>query len=89
MPLEKWSSKKVAEGTAINKKLLQSDDCHILDCGNQIIVWVGKGANKTERSKALGFAQTYLADSGKPAFTPISKCNEGNESQSWKEVLGN
>jgi len=84
----KLEFKKVGEGSAINKKLLQSDDCHILDCGNEIIVWVGKGANKTERSKALGFAQTYLADSGKPAFTPISKCNEGAESKSWQEVFG-
>jgi len=83
-PHEKIQFKKVAEGSAIKKSLLKSEDAFVLDLGNKIIVWVGTKADQHIRKKALGFAQHYLTNSGKPAFTPISRCSEGHEVSEWQ-----
>lgn len=42
--------------TPVALSTLQGDDVYILDAGSEVFVWVGKGASKDEKSKALGYA---------------------------------
>jgi len=74
---------KEAEGPAVKKNKLDSNDVFILDVGAEVFTWVGKGATKEEKNKALGFAQQYLNDQGRPAYTPISRVLEGGEPKTF------
>eukprot|EP00019_Armaparvus_languidus_P005698 CAMPEP_0168595204 /NCGR_PEP_ID=MMETSP0420-20121227/9332_1 /TAXON_ID=498008 /ORGANISM="Pessonella sp." /LENGTH=364 /DNA_ID=CAMNT_0008631625 /DNA_START=49 /DNA_END=1143 /DNA_ORIENTATION=+ len=71
---------QVAEGT-VKRDLLDSDDVFVFDVVHTVYVWVGKGASATERKEALGIAQDYLKQSGKPDWLPISRVLEGGENE--------
>lgn len=71
---------EVASGT-VKRDLLDSDDVFIFDIVSEVFVWVGKGANATERKNALGFAQTYLKDYKRPDWLPIVRALEGAENE--------
>jgi hypothetical protein len=67
---------KVAEGK-FGRQVLKSEDVFIVDSGYDIFVWIGKGSTAQERKGGMSYAQTYLNESGRPSYLPISKLNEG------------
>jgi len=63
-------------------KELDTNDVFILDAGNEVFTWIGKGASAGERSKALHFAQDYLRlNPDRPAWLPITRVLEGGENE--------
>jgi len=83
---------EVGRAPHLNKDLLDSNDCFILDAGSEIFTWIGKGATKQERKESMITAQHFLKTQKKPDWTPISRCIEGAETplfkskfQVWKE----
>jgi gelsolin len=79
--------KQVATGAACKKNLLDSNDVFILDTGAEVFAWIGKGASKEEKTKALGFAQDYLTKYNRPAYLPISRILEGAENAPFYVAL--
>jgi len=73
----------ISEGK-LEKKMLDEKDCFILDTGNEIHVWVGKGATKQERAKSMEHAAQYIKDNNLPAWLPISRVGQGGESNTFK-----
>jgi len=71
----------VAQGNAIKKSQLDSNDVFIFDVGQEVFAWIGKGASHDEKAKALGFAQDYLTKYNRPAYLPISRIIEGGENE--------
>lgn len=63
------------------KQELDSNDVFIFDVGNEVYVWVGKGASKEEKSHALNRATAYLKEAGRPAWLPIKRVLEGAENE--------
>ncbi|XP_019936216.1 scinderin like a [Paralichthys olivaceus] len=63
---------------------LAPDDVMILDCGNQIFIWVGKDANETEKTESLKIATEYLSSdpSGRQGL-PITTIKQGEEPPSF------
>jgi len=63
-------------GTLVEKKVefkresLKSDEVYIVDVGQKVFVWVGKGASKDERNKSMSMAVAYIKKSGRPPSTP-------------------
>jgi len=83
---------EVGRSPNLNKDLLDTNDCFILDAGSEIYIWIGKGATKQERKESMITAQNFLTTQKKPDWTPISRCVEGAETplfkskfQVWKE----
>jgi len=72
----------VAEGS-IKKELLKEDDVFIFDTVSTVWVWVGSKANAAEKKHALGFAQSYLTQNKRPAFTPIVRIFSGGENETF------
>jgi villin 1/advillin len=70
---------KVASGSDVKKSQLKTDEVFILDVGESVYAWIGKGASKAERSKGIEFASKHVADSGLPANTGVSRVMEGAE----------
>jgi gelsolin len=64
-----------------------SKDVFILDVGCEVFAWIGKDASAAEKAKALGFAQTYLKELGRPDWTPISRIFQGGENELFNSYL--
>jgi hypothetical protein len=76
----------VAEGK-LEKKMLDEKDCFIVDTGNEIFVWVGKGATKQERAKSMEHAAEYLKQNNLPSWLPISRVAQNGETPAFKGLF--
>jgi gelsolin len=75
---------KVAEGEAVEKSQLDTNDAFILDANHTIFVWVGLKASADEKKHALGYAQSYLHNNKLPEWTCISRIFEGGENEAFE-----
>jgi len=66
---------------------LQSEDVFILDSGQEVFCWVGKGASKDEKAKALGYATDYLFKNNRPKTLSVSRILEGSENVFFKKAF--
>jgi gelsolin len=80
----KLDFKKVQEGK-ISKSSLKSDDAFVVDVGAEVFVWVGSKASVSEKAKALKYAQDYLKNEKRPAWTPITRLVEGGETNTFTQ----
>lgn len=55
---------KPVEGE-ISKSLLENNRCYILDCGDEVFVWVGRSAQMDERKAASIAAEVQMQASSK------------------------
>ncbi|XP_035187295.1 villin-1 [Oxyura jamaicensis] len=60
---------------------LDENDIYLLDTGDQVFFWMGKGANESEKEAAAVMAQEYLRSdpSGRDLDTPIIVVKQGCE----------
>ncbi|NWX33811.1 VILI protein, partial [Notiomystis cincta] len=60
---------------------LEENDVYLLDTWDQVFLWIGKGANETEKEAAAVMAQEYLRShpSGRDLDTPIIVVKQGYE----------
>jgi len=80
---------EVASGHGnLNRDMLDGNDAFILDTSGNVFVWVGKGANKNERNKAMQYGEDYLKQSGRPAWTPVTRVAETGETPAFKSFFG-
>jgi hypothetical protein len=77
---------KVAEGK-FGPQVLKSEDVFIVDSGYEIFVWVGKRSTVQEQKGGMMYAQTYLNESGRPNYLPITKVAEGVKLGSFDAVF--
>jgi len=79
---------KTTQCASVTRAELNSNDVFILDAGNEVFTWIGRDASKGEKSKALHFAQEYLAQHpDRPAWLPISRVLEGGENEVFNAHL--
>lgn len=71
----------------LTKDLLKTDDVFIVDAGDTVHVWVGKGASDAERKNAIICATKYLQQNGRSLNTPITRVVEGAESTVFKALF--
>jgi len=69
-----------------SKDLLNSDDVFIVNSGEHVFCWVGKGASIDERKNGLSYASNYLNKSATP-WLPISVISEGKENAEFNAVF--
>jgi len=72
---------EVAKGSKCKKSVLRSDDVFIFDVGDEVFVWIGKGASKKEKSNAMSYASKYLKQYARPMKMPVTALYEGGESE--------
>jgi hypothetical protein len=72
------------DGPVYKKAQLKKDEVYILDVGSIVWVWVGSGASKNERAKAIQYGTEHLVHAGRsPASCPVSRVTEGHEPKSF------
>lgn len=71
----------------LTKDILKTDDVFVVDVGDAVFVWVGKGASDVERKNAITCASKYLQKNGRPAHTPITRVVEEGEPPVFKALF--
>ncbi|RHY55571.1 hypothetical protein DYB30_004532 [Aphanomyces astaci] len=71
----------------LKKDLLNSTDVFIVDAGNVLHVWIGRGASADERKNGVIYASQYLTQTKRPAQTPITRVAEGGEGSAFKALF--
>jgi hypothetical protein len=72
---------KIAEANRVTRDKLDTKDVFVLDIGYEIFVWIGKGASEGEKKESMVVGTKYLLDNKRPNYLPITRMNEGCESQ--------
>ncbi|GIX68492.1 hypothetical protein CEXT_298461 [Caerostris extrusa] len=70
---------------------LSEDDVMILDCGDAIYVWVGKGASQEEKEASLKMTEDYVhgdPTDRHPGNTVIIRLKQGAEPAAFKSYFG-
>jgi len=81
--------KELARGKTLDKSLLDTKDCFIIDGGKTVFVWCGKKSNKSEKRAAMQNAVDYLKMQGRDLSVPIARVMEGRETKDfWKVFKG-
>lgn len=71
----------------LRQDMLITTECHILDTGSGIYVWIGRGASATEKSQALARANNFLTTKKYPTWTQVHRIVEGAESTPFKQYF--
>jgi len=77
---------EVASGRLLRSQL-DSNDVFFLDSGDQVFVWIGKGASNDEKQYGIWFAQQYIQSYGRPAWLPITRIFEGGENEMFNAAF--
>lgn len=62
-----------------SRSSLVSDDVFIVDCGEDLYVWVGKGSTTAEREQSMLISHSFLEELGRTETTRIHRVKEGQE----------
>lgn len=76
----------VSEGK-IEKSSLDSTDVFLVDQGQNIYVWIGKGASKQERANGISSGVQYLKENGRPMETPVVRVTQGRETDAFNATF--
>lgn len=66
------------EADSLTRDLLNTNKCYVLDCGNEVYVWIGRNTSLDERKSASGAAEELLRSLDRPK-THIIRIIEGFE----------
>jgi hypothetical protein len=88
---------KVAEGSAtqkpgkvcqcLDKGALEDSDVFLLDSGWEIFVWVGAGADRSEKIAAMGAADRYALMEPRAVDLPVTVVKSGRENASFNSYF--
>jgi len=66
---------------------LESDDVFICDFGITLYIWIGSGANKEEKKKAMVHAVEYLQAQQRSTKIPVCRVVEGREPDHFVKLM--
>lgn len=75
------------EERPLKRSHLNDDDTYILELYNQVYVWQGKGASKTEKQMGVKYARDFVKNNNKPKGTKISRIAQGCEDTRFKSFF--
>lgn len=68
----------------LSKSCLENNMCYLLDCGDEVFVWVGRVTQVNERKSAIQTAEDLVASQNRPKSTRITRLIQGYETHSFK-----
>jgi len=70
----------------IDRSKLDSHDVYLVECGNGLFVWIGKGASIDERKNCFGYAHKHLQEQPDP-FVSVTVISEGQQSAEFDAIF--
>ncbi|PNY10731.1 villin-1-like protein [Trifolium pratense] len=74
---------------AFSKEMLETDKCYMLDCDNEIFVWMGRQTLLTERRTAIKATEDFVRNEGRSDKTHTTFLSEGLESTIFRSHFTN
>ncbi|KAM1697997.1 hypothetical protein ACFX14_029174 [Malus domestica] len=74
---------------SLNKEMLETDKCYMLDCDSEIFVWMGKHTSVTERKTSISATEDFLRNQGRSAGTHSVFITEGLETVKFRSYFDN
>ncbi|XP_072986013.1 villin-1 isoform X1 [Typha latifolia] len=75
------------ETPSLDKAILSSDNCYMLDCGAEIFVWMGKTTLISERKTNVSAIEDYMHSQGRTTSTHTTFLTEGSEIAKFKSYF--
>ncbi|XP_074566292.1 villin-2-like [Curcuma longa] len=72
------------EESTLSKAMLENYKCYLLDCGDEVFVWVGRVTQIEERKAASKTAEDFIVSQNRPKTTRITQVIQGYEPHSFK-----
>ncbi|KAA0061837.1 villin-1 [Cucumis melo var. makuwa] len=69
---------------ALNKEMLETDKCYMLDCDSQLFVWMGKHTSVTERKTSISAVEDFVRKQDRSTRTHLTFLTEGLETATFK-----
>lgn len=87
-PLEKVAEgisvqKRSTERKCLKKGALDDSSVFLLDAGWDVYVWIGKGADTSEKVAAMGAADRYAEMEPRANFSPVTILKAGQETSAF------
>jgi len=76
----------VAEGSAISKDLLKTENVYIINTGDAVFCWVGIQASIDERKNGMSYACNYISGTKTPLL-PVTVVSEGRTCKEFDEAF--
>ncbi|KAJ6345291.1 hypothetical protein OIU78_008044 [Salix suchowensis] len=77
------------EGSSLNKEMLETNKCYMLDCGAEIFVWMGRNTSITERKKSISVTEDLLRNQGRSMTTHLTFLTQGLETSIFRSYFKN
>lgn len=71
----------------LNKEILESNKCYMLDCDNEIFVWMGRNTSITERKTSISAAEDFLKSQGRSTRSHLTSLTEGSETAIFRSYF--
>ena len=71
----------------LDRDLLDSDDCFVVDLNTQVVVWIGKGSTEQEKRGAMSYVEHYLDTCEARHITKFTPVRRVNESDPWPKKM--
>ncbi|CAK7331256.1 unnamed protein product [Dovyalis caffra] len=77
------------ESSSLNKEMLETNKCYMLDCGAEIFVWMGRNTSIAERKKSISVTEDLLRNQGRSTATHLTFLTEGLETSIFRSYFKN
>ncbi|XP_076958412.1 villin-3-like [Bidens hawaiensis] len=67
-----------------SKSTFEKDKCYLMDCGDEVFVWVGRSTQVDERKAATKAAEEFLSSNNRPKATLVTRLIQGYETHAFK-----
>ncbi|KAK4774587.1 hypothetical protein SAY86_009522 [Trapa natans] len=76
--------REIIEAETLTRDLLETNKCYLLDCGDEVFVWMGKGTSLDERKDASKAAEELVCDPDRIPKCHIVRTMEGSETAGFR-----
>uniref|UniRef100_A0A2P2K8N7 Gelsolin-like domain-containing protein n=2 Tax=Rhizophora mucronata TaxID=61149 RepID=A0A2P2K8N7_RHIMU len=76
------------ESKSLDKDMLESNRCYMLDIGSGVFVWMGSKTSVTERKKSVSVVEDFLGKQGRSNTSHLTLLTEGLETSTFKSYFG-
>uniref|UniRef100_A0A5B7BTK7 Putative villin-1 isoform X1 n=1 Tax=Davidia involucrata TaxID=16924 RepID=A0A5B7BTK7_DAVIN len=71
----------------LNKELLSSNKCYMLDCDTEIFVWMGRSTSVTERKTSISVVEDFLRSQGRSIGIHLTFLTERSETALFRSYF--
>ncbi|GAB2234000.1 hypothetical protein Drorol1_Dr00003235 [Drosera rotundifolia] len=71
----------------LNREMLVSDRCYMLDCGADVYVWMGRFTSMTERKASISSTEDFLRYQGRSTGSYLTLLTEGLETPRFRSYF--